>query len=1227
MQRPPANQPPLPASPQTQSGMTLIFTLGFLSVMLVMMLSLGTVARSQRRSATVTSDSVGSRLIAESAMERVLAELRVGCAGQLFPADSFITPDDDSPWEDRRLLAARDASGTEGDLQSGLADAMSTVVGGTQLTPSGVPSPAATWIPVLSRVLDEGETERAIIGRYNYILLDESGRIDPGAVVRREQSEQSDLAVRLGYPVSDIALGDLGFSDPDAFNYRDSDYPGKMPDVGRWFSFAHMIRGMNLSQEDVDLATRTLHPFSNDTELLWRDRNGNGKWDKGEDSPRLNIVAETDPSVLYHQFVGAAQSFSATASDGTNAGSDDSAWLKQLDNSPWFRNWRDRIFGDYAEPERTIRARATVAAQVAVNIRDYADADSEPTSVYLGSDGDIHLGSASSTLTLHGIENNWGISEVTMRVQGDVVLSEEEQTTPATETTPDSAEDIEFTVVGGHVVPQEAFEASVTILGVQLGMYDMGYTPARFMYWCGVTADVEVGSDILQPWGDYTNCDDNNVNDENNPRNYDIPDTYPAGTRIAVRSRYYYHPQTYDYATRRYVIGAGWSCFEALESDNDSQRVKVLRDGDPLPEITTLAGQNQAAYYLEDYVENGRISLQPNQAIFLHETNTATSSAGQDFQDLVVLVTLRRANPPARPEITTTFVVDGEVNINPNNSADEFYITLPDGSQITRDDLHKYGRDYTGPVTCIHVRPKGNANENSITLNGVNYPLRNGRTYDFSGSFNIHLYNDKYVNGKAMGHWWIGLGGASVTVVDEGQTYAIEEVPEEEEEVVPPVEEPAVVVVPGEDGTGMQTGSTGSNLRVRAGFHIELFYPFGEDEHLEFAPESVTVQYTIQLATATGQTLNHTGTVDVLPATAKNVDGGTLIWTPEYGNGEWLLIEGAFAKDQEPALDTYVVTMARIDSIVIHDRLGEVVDRVPSSNGPLCSWASSSASNADQNFFANGASYDPLMNDRGQDWADFDMFWNMVPADRTLVEGDDSELGTMGNIDGGYNTSPYSGICAKNAPLERLGELGRVHSYEPKRSLRPWSASSGDEAGHDADILDLFKVGDDVHTRGKININTLQREVLTALFKNCTTVSTETAVDALLAYRRNAGAFTSIGQAFGTIAQITGTNTTQDTFEEAAISSLAEKLTVRQNYFRVMVCAQAVKDTQGLPYRAMDGVRTTSKLGRFDVAYSTDGTFVRNVDEILAEEKLMAVVYRDAFSGALRIEHVELLNE
>ena len=40
-----------------------------------------------------------------------------------------------------------------------------------------------------------------------------------------------------------------------------------------------------------------------------------------------------------------------------------------------------------------------------------------------------------------------------------------------------------------------------------------------------------------------------------------------------------------------------------------------------------------------------------------------------------------------------------------------------------------------------------------------------------------------------------------------------------------------------------------------------------------------------------------------------------------------------------------------------------------------------------------------------------------------------------------------------------------------------------------------------------------------------------------------------------------------------------------------------------------------------------DGEMLRNVDKVLAEEKLMAVVYRDAFSGELRVDHVELLNE
>ena len=331
-----------------QSGITLLFTLGFLSIMLVMMLSLAMLSRSERRSAALSNDAVRTRLIAESAMERALAELRVGCKDEIFPADSFVTPDSDSDWAGQRLLVARDTSGIKGDLKSGLGDALGSRVVGRELTPDESPTWRASWIPVLSTVAADGTTKQAIIGRYSYVLLDQTGRIDPASVVRRDQSEDSDLAVRTGYSLTDVTLGDLGFANPDRFNYADSDYPGKLPEVGRWFSLAHMIKNMNLTQSEVDLANRTLIPFSHDTEVFWRDRNGNGKWDAGEDSPRLNIVAETDPSVLYQLFVGAVQDFSANE-NGVNAGADDCAWLKELDGSPWFAAWRDRVFAGYVE--------------------------------------------------------------------------------------------------------------------------------------------------------------------------------------------------------------------------------------------------------------------------------------------------------------------------------------------------------------------------------------------------------------------------------------------------------------------------------------------------------------------------------------------------------------------------------------------------------------------------------------------------------------------------------------------------------------------------------------------------------------------------------------------------------------------------------------------------------------------------------------------------------------
>jgi hypothetical protein len=117
----------------------------------------------------------------------------------------------------------------------------------------------------------------------------------------------------------------------------------------------------------------------------------------------------------------------------------------------------------------------------------------------------------------------------------------------------------------------------------------------------------------------------------------------------------------------------------------------------------------------------------------------------------------------------------GDVNINPNNSPhNEFYVTKPDGSWIWRDDLHrdakisKNGDYYNGPASLVHVKPKGNGNQNGSTVNGETLLLANKNTYTFAGDLNVRVWNDKPNNGRAMGHWWISFEPACTVVLDLG---------------------------------------------------------------------------------------------------------------------------------------------------------------------------------------------------------------------------------------------------------------------------------------------------------------------------------------------------------------------------------------------------------------------------------------------------------------------------
>ena len=140
--------------------------------------------------------------------------------------------------------------------------------------------------------------------------------------------------------------------------------------------------------------------------------------------------------------------------------------------------------------------------------------------------------------------------------------------------------------------------------------------------------------------------------------------------------------------------------------------------------------------------------------------DTLTTSTESGEVRVVGRRTASAARETEEEDDSPSALLSGRVNINPTNDTDfRFRLRQPDGSMITRTDLVESNRqlEYEGPVTWVLFRPRGNGNQNSLTLNGEVYPLQNERLYVLVGAdLTLHLYNDKKLQkGNAMGRWWL----------------------------------------------------------------------------------------------------------------------------------------------------------------------------------------------------------------------------------------------------------------------------------------------------------------------------------------------------------------------------------------------------------------------------------------------------------------------------------------
>lgn len=171
----------------------------------------------------------------------------------------------------------------------------------------------------------------------------------------------------------------------------------------------------------------------------------------------------------------------------------------------------------------------------------------------------------------------------------------------------------------------------------------------------------------------------------------------------------------------------------------------------------------QAFYIAEGGAERAVAYIRQGGAI--PNTITGAIGSGQFYTSIV--------GASGETSTDNTHAVSGWININPNNSADrEFIMLSTDGTTYDRDDLQNQDlADYIGTACMVHVKPKGNSDQD-VTVDGAAYTLDKNIAYTFSAaSMSVALTNDsRNPQGKAVGQWWIYIDGSSVTIADDSGT-------------------------------------------------------------------------------------------------------------------------------------------------------------------------------------------------------------------------------------------------------------------------------------------------------------------------------------------------------------------------------------------------------------------------------------------------------------------------
>lgn len=377
---------------ESKSGVALLMTLGVISLLLILGMSFAFSTNTEKMAARNYSYSVKARLTTNSAIERIKAIMNEDFGTSNYPGVAFYTPTapkSAQAWIDRQgwympSINPNDSVKIETGLSFSFRDGrkftptyseLATDVNTALIYDSGTHD--AGWIHLMN------STDSELVGRYCYLIIDESGKIDPSGATSSSETEITNTQ-RTGMFETEIMLSNCGLSNTAANSLAHNE-----PPYEKWSSVGQLLGNLSTANNsDYVYAASSLFPKTrNEPEAYHSGTNDYVRFDL------LNVNWNTDVTVTNLQaaktaFTGAGET--TTVID----------WLSQI---------------------QPVSARN----QIAANLIDYCDGDStataNPTYTYVGLENVPYIYEIAATVIAYDSDTDSFIDSIDVTFQGRLI--------------------------------------------------------------------------------------------------------------------------------------------------------------------------------------------------------------------------------------------------------------------------------------------------------------------------------------------------------------------------------------------------------------------------------------------------------------------------------------------------------------------------------------------------------------------------------------------------------------------------------------------------------------------------------------------------------------------------------------------------------------------------------------------------------------------------------------